>query len=79
MKVAYILVRVSPGHIEEVASHLTSIKQIMEVYAISGEYDIIAKALMENYDEIIDIVPHGVQRVKGVERTNTLFTFSAFM
>ncbi len=37
-----------------------------------------AKALMENYDEIVDVVPHGVQRIKGVERTNTLFTFSAF-
>ncbi len=78
MRVAYIQIKVEPGQVEKVASDLIEIESVTEVYSISGEYDILAKVIMDSLDDASEIIPNVVHKIKGLRETNTLFTFSAF-
>ena len=78
MRVAYIQIKVEPGQVDKVASDLIEIESVTEVYSISGEYDILAKVIMDSLDQASEIIPSVVHNIKGLRETNTLFTFSAF-
>ncbi|MFQ5913994.1 MAG: Lrp/AsnC family transcriptional regulator [Nitrospinota bacterium] len=78
MRVAYMLIKVEVGAVESVASRLMEIEEVTEVYSISGTYDILAKILVEHYDQFGEIVPRKIHAISSIRETNTLLTFTAF-
>lgn len=69
--VAYILVQTDVGVIGDVAGEIASIKGVMEAEAVTGPYDVIARAEANSLDELGRMVIQRIQSVAGVSRTLT--------
>lgn len=78
MRAAFVLIEVEPGWVEAVADALIEIEPVHEVYSISGEYDILAKLVVDSMDDVPGILTGRIQRIPGLRRSHTLFAFSAF-
>ena len=69
--VAYILVQTDVGVIGDVAGEIAGIKGVMEANAVTGPYDVIARAEANSLDELGKLVIQKIQTVSGVSRTLT--------
>ena len=69
--VAYILVQTDVGVIGDVAGEIAGIKGVMEANAVTGPYDVIARAEANSLDELGKLVIQKIQTVAGVSRTLT--------
>ncbi len=78
MRVAYMLIKVEVGSVESVASRLMEVEEVTEVYSVSGTYDILAKVLVDDYDQFGEIIPNKIHSISSIRETNTLLTFTAF-
>lgn len=78
MKFAFVLVRVEPGRLEEVANAVMEIDGVSEVHSVTGPYDLLVKLYAPTYDAFGDVIPARLQRVAGIRDTETLLAFRAF-
>ena len=69
--VAYVLVQTEVGVIGDVAGEIASIKGVMAAEAVTGPYDVIARAEANSLDELGGLVIQQIQTVRGVTRTLT--------
>lgn len=70
--IGFVLIDIEPTREKEVYQKLMKIKQIVELYPLFGEYDLIAKVEADDYDEIGAIVVSQVRVIEGVKATKTL-------
>lgn len=68
---AYILLKTSIAREHEVAQAIQNIKGIIEVKVVFGEYDVVAKAQVEDVKMLDDIVT-AIRKIDGVATTSTL-------
>jgi DNA-binding Lrp family transcriptional regulator len=69
--VAYILVQTTVGVIGDVAGEIAAIKGVQSADAVTGPYDVIARAEATSLDELGRLVIQRIQSVAGVSRTLT--------
>ena len=69
--IAYILIQTDVGVIGDVAGEIAGIKGVMAAEAVTGPYDVIAKAEANSLDELGRLVIQRIQSVSGVSRTLT--------
>jgi DNA-binding Lrp family transcriptional regulator len=67
---AYILIQVAPGR-SSLFKQIGQIKGVLSAEAVSGPYDIIARAEARTLDELAQTVLRNVQALSGVTRTLT--------
>jgi DNA-binding Lrp family transcriptional regulator len=68
---AYILIQVEVGKSSDVAREVGGLRGIVSTDAVSGPYDVIAKADAQSLDELGRLVVAMIQSVPGVTRTLT--------
>lgn len=68
---AYILIQVEVGKSDDVCRAVGGLKGIVTADAVSGPYDVIAKADAQSLDELGKLVVASIQSVPGVTRTLT--------
>jgi DNA-binding Lrp family transcriptional regulator len=68
---AYILIQVEVGKSSEVCREVGGLRGIVSADAVSGPYDVIARADAQSLDELGKLVVATVQSVPGVTRTLT--------
>lgn len=78
MVTAIILINTAQGRTPEVAQALIDLPGIAEAYSVAGPYDLVAIARVRHHDELADLVAGRVQRIQGIETTNTLVAFRAY-
>lgn len=78
MRFAYILIKVNPGKLKETPDKLIEHEEVTEVYSTSGAYDLLAKVMVENFDQLGEIIPQKLHAIPGIRETYTLITFNAF-
>lgn len=78
MITAIILINASQGRVPEVAQALIDLNGISEAYSVAGPYDLVAIARVRVHEELEDLVAGHVQRIPGIESTNTLIAFRAY-
>ena len=78
MRVAYIMIKVEVGTTDKVASRLIEVEEVTEVYSVSGAYDLLAKVLVDEYDQFGQVIPNKIHSIPGIRETNTLLAFNAF-
>lgn len=67
-----MLIDIEPNREKEVYQQLIKLPQIVELYPLFGEYDLIAKVEAESFDTIGNIVVQQIRSVDGVKATKTL-------
>lgn len=78
MITAIVLIKAAQGRVPEVAQALIGLSGITEAYSVAGPYDLIALARVRRHDELEDLVAGRVQKIPGIESTNTLIAFRAY-
>ncbi len=72
MALGFVLVKVSPRKEREVYDKIAEIKEVEELYPLFGEYDLIAKIVVRNFEELSEVVVKKIRSIDGVLETKTL-------
>jgi DNA-binding Lrp family transcriptional regulator len=78
MRFAFVLLRVEPGRLEQVANAVMEIDGVSEVHSVTGPFDLLVKLYAPSYDDFGDLIPDRLQKVPGIRDTETLLAFRAF-
>ncbi|MDH5314308.1 MAG: Lrp/AsnC ligand binding domain-containing protein, partial [Actinomycetota bacterium] len=69
---AVVLIQCEIDVIPEAAQAIAEIHGVSEVYSVAGEFDLIAIVRVPSHDQLSSVIPGGIARVEGVDRTETL-------
>ena len=75
MITAIVLIQATRGMIPDLAETLLEIPEVAEVYSVAGDYDLVAILRVREYQSMAEVVPGNLQRLEGVERTQTMMAF----
>ena len=78
MVTAIVLINTAQGSAAEVAQRLIDLPGIAEAYSVAGSYDLVAIARVRDHEELADLVAGRVQKITGIQVTNTLIAFRAY-
>ncbi|MCD6215012.1 MAG: anthranilate phosphoribosyltransferase [Candidatus Desulfofervidus sp.] len=78
MVTAFVLAKVEKGEIQEVASNLGAFEEVKEVFSITGEYDLLVKVQVKEYENMSDIVTEKFQKIDGLLYTRTMMAFKTY-
>lgn len=73
---AYVLIRIYPNKINDVLSHVESLKGVKQVHGITGPYDGIAHIEAKDVKELSQLVLSEMQSPYGVRDTTTCLVVS---
>jgi DNA-binding Lrp family transcriptional regulator len=76
MAIGFVLIGTLPTKEKEVYQQLLKIKEIVELYPLFGDYDLIAKVEASDYNMIGEIVVSKIRAIEGVRATKTLARMS---
>jgi DNA-binding Lrp family transcriptional regulator len=75
---AVVLIQCEIDAIPEAAQAIADIEGISEVYSVAGEWDLVAIVRVSDHEDLAKVIPGGVAKVEGVERTETLIAFQVY-
>ena len=75
---AVVLVQCEVDAIPEAAQAIAELDGVSEVYSVAGEFDLVAIVRVAEHDELATVIPGGIAKVDGVERTETLIAFQVY-
>lgn len=78
MVTAIILINVERHLVNEIAEQLAGMREISEVFSVSGEYDLIAVVRVADTDAMAELVTSHLLKINGIEKTATLLAFKAY-
>jgi anthranilate phosphoribosyltransferase len=78
MITALVLFKAEKGKIPGLANQLGAIEEVVEVLSITGEYDLMAKIQVRDYENLSDIVTEKMQNTEGVLDTRTMMAFKTY-
>jgi DNA-binding Lrp family transcriptional regulator len=75
---AVVLIQCDIDEISEAAQVIADLDGVSEVYSVAGEFDLVAVVRVSEHDDLARVIPGGIAKVGGVERTETLIAFQVF-
>ncbi len=78
MVTAIVFVSAEVGRIPEVAEALADLPGVSEVYSVTGDIDLVAMVRVREIDQLASVVTEGIDRVEGVQGTETHIAFRAY-
>jgi DNA-binding Lrp family transcriptional regulator len=78
MIVAFVLIKTEPARIDEVVKALVEMEIVEEMHSLAGEYDLMVKLRVEDFDQLARLVVDRIQRVQHLRETRTLIAFDAY-
>jgi len=78
MVTAIVLIKADVASIPETAEAIAQIRQVSEVYSVTGEFDLVAMVRVRGHEELGDVIPGTLNKVPGVTHTETHIAFRAY-
>jgi DNA-binding Lrp family transcriptional regulator len=75
---AVVLIQCEIDSIPEAAQAIADLEGVSEVYSVAGEFDLVAIVRVAEHDDLAKVIPGGVAKVPGVDRTETLIAFQVY-
>lgn len=75
---AFVLLRVEPARISALASELTEIDGIAEVYSVAGDVDLICIVRVRHHEQLAEVVTERMAGLDGIRETRTMIAYQAF-
>ncbi len=72
---ALVLMNIQRGQVPKTAKQLAGMDEVVDVYSVTGDYDLVAIVQSEEYERLAEIVTEKVQAIPTVARTTTLMAF----
>lgn len=68
---AYVLMTCETGSIQGIVDEMEEFEEVVEVTAVTGDYDVISKLEVGEVDELLKIVAGKIHGLSGVGDTTT--------
>ncbi len=78
MVTAIVLLTVIKDRINEAAEEIAAIKEISEVYSITGQHDLAAIVRAPDNDTLANVITAQVLKIDGIMKSETMFAFRVF-
>jgi len=78
MQTAIVLLKIDHKRVTGTAERLLEIKNITEVYSVSGRFDLMAIIKFESIDLIECVITDHILRTDGVVDSETMFAFRSY-
>ena len=75
MIVALVMIRCERDQIPEAAKSIVEFPGVDEVYSVTGDWDLIAKVKVLQWEQVAEVVTEQIAKVKGIQRTDTHMAF----
>lgn len=75
---ALVLMNVARGQVPTTAKQLAEMDEVVDVYSVAGDYDLVAIVQSEEYERLAEIVTEKVQAIETIVRTTTLMAFRSY-
>ena len=72
---ALVLMNVERGKVPITAKQLATMDEVVDVYSVAGDYDLVAIIQCEEYERLAEIVTEKLQTIDTVSHTTTLMAF----
>lgn len=75
---AFVLIKVDPGHEDDVMDDLFKLDEVKEVHVVPGEWDLLAVVQAEKEialpsdEKVYELVMRKIQKIKHIKDTNTM-------
>ena len=73
--IAFLLLLTSSDQTEQLIDEFKEMREILEIYILYGEWDILLKIKLKSLPELTKFVLR-LRKIEGVNKTNTLITTS---
>lgn len=78
MPTAIVLLKIEPRKVTGTAEKLLEIRDITEVYSVSGRYDLMAIVKSESLDKIEFVITDELLKTEGIIGSETMFAFRSY-
>jgi DNA-binding Lrp family transcriptional regulator len=78
MVTAMILFEIDRKNLNAIASSISEIGGVAEVYSVSGRYDLVAVLRVASNEELADIVTKKLLVIDGILKSETMLAFRCF-
>lgn len=68
---AFVFIIVEPNKIDKVGMDVRKIENVVEAYAITGEYDILVRIEAKDFSELSRTIKEKILTIPGVSKTST--------
>lgn len=75
---AFVLLKAEPSRIAGLASELTEIEGVAEVYSVAGEVDLVAIVRVRHHEQLAEVVTGSISTLEGIVETRTMIAFQAY-
>jgi DNA-binding Lrp family transcriptional regulator len=75
---AVVLIQCDIDEISEDAQANGDLDAVSEVYSVAAEFDLVAVVRVNQHDDLARVIPGGIAKIEGIERTETLIAFQVF-
>lgn len=72
---ALVLMKIERGKVPMTAKQLAEMDEVVDVYSVAGDYDLVAIIQSEEYTRLAEIVTEKVQSLETIVGTTTLMAF----
>ncbi|MDA3626833.1 Lrp/AsnC ligand binding domain-containing protein [Saccharopolyspora oryzae] len=78
MITAIVLIQTAADRLAEAAQEIADLDGVDEVYSCAGDVDLIAMLRVRRHEDLADIVPGRINKVRGVLDTDTHIAFRSY-
>ena len=75
---ALVTLKVDTQNVESLAATISKYEDVEDVFLVTGDIDIIAKAHFKNYESCNDFVLKTIRSLEGVKDTKTLMVVTTY-
>ena len=75
---AIVLIQCEIDEISEAAQAIAGLDGVSEVFSVAGEFDLVAIVRVPVHEDLARVIPGGIAKVPGVERTETQVAFQVY-
>ncbi len=75
---ALVLINAARGTVPHTAERLLEIKEVTEVFSVTGEYDLVALVKLKEYEDLAQVVTGELAKIETITRTETMLAFKVY-
>ena len=75
---AIVLIEAERDGMPTLGGALAELEGVGAAYSVTGEWDFVAIVHVSQHEQLAEVVTHGIAKLPGVARTQTMVAFEAF-
>jgi DNA-binding Lrp family transcriptional regulator len=75
---AIVLIEADRDALATLGGQLAELDGVGAAYSVTGEWDFVALVHLRRHEQLAEVVTHGIAKLSGVVRTQTMVAFEAF-